>query len=325
MPGSSMRSGLANCARISTLREFGADARVDRGDAPGKFAGPAARRRVIDACCPTASLLRSPLRGGKIDIDRIEPLQRRQIRANGDILAEVDIAQAEPAGEGRADRLLRNDGARVRDGRRAAESRVAIAVSTVDCGVLPLATSCFWRSSVASAFLSCARPLERSACSTESSMVTSGAPASTSSSRTRNGWTVTTPAACGAIVMPWKARKRSDRGQLGRPFLDARLFDRDRGRLGREHRAEEAADHGRLDHELEIGEPGRQPGEENQHQEEHDRPAYAARQQAHDQKQRENRRRPRRRRAAAPKAESGRTARRPPSPGPPPPAATECR
>ena len=43
--------------------------------------------------------------------------------------------------------------ARVRSTVAAAESRVASAVSTVDCGVLPWTTSVFWRASVASAFL----------------------------------------------------------------------------------------------------------------------------------------------------------------------------
>ncbi len=117
MPGKSLRSGLANTARAVTLREFGADARVDRLDlALETAAGDGVDGHADDLT--DGERAQSLLGHGKVGVDRVKLLQRHQARAHRDILPEIDIAQAEPAGEGRLDRLLGDDGARSLDGRR---------------------------------------------------------------------------------------------------------------------------------------------------------------------------------------------------------------
>ena len=172
------------------------------------------------------------------------------------ILPEIGVAQAEPPGERRADRLLRDHRPRALDGRgsRVARRQRLSRPSTAAC--CRPATSIFCRVSVASAFLSWASPLARSACSTELSMLIRRSPALTSPPDSK--WMAEmTPAACGAIDDPLIGAQRPDRRQLRRPFLHLRRLDRHRRRLRREGRGHEALDHGRLDDKLEIGEARR--------------------------------------------------------------------
>ena len=91
--------------------------------------------------------------------------------------------------------------------------------------------------------------------------------------------------------------QRADRRQFGRPFFDSHRLGRHRRRLRRERGGHEALDHGRLDDELEIGEPAGQRGQQSQRDDKHDRPANLERQRANDEQRRENWRRPRRKRA----------------------------
>ena len=177
--------------------------------------------------------------------------------------------------------------ARVRSTVAAAESRAASAESTVDCGVLPPATSVFCRASVASAFLSWARPLARSACSTESSILIRRSPALTSPPE----FEMDGGDDAGHLRRDDDAligAQRADRGQLRRPLLDSGRLDRHRRRLRREGGAHEALDHVRLDDELEIGEPGGQRGEAGERHEEDDRPANPERQRADDEQRGED-------------------------------------
>ena len=160
------------------VARIGADASVDRRHAAGEVwpgsestvSSSGGRRRAWRA--------RSPARGNRHR--SVEPLQRRRLGAGRDILAEVDIAQAQPPGEGRRDLLFGDDRPRALDG---GGGGIAGATRRVDRRLRRVAAGDERpaRSSVTLAFLSWASPLARSACSTESSRSTSGAPASTSS------------------------------------------------------------------------------------------------------------------------------------------------
>ena len=81
---------------------------------------------------PTRICRRRLLRHAEVDVDRIERLQRHQRVAAGRVLTEVDVTDAEHAGERRADRLAVDGGADFADarvrlplfGRRAIELRL---------------------------------------------------------------------------------------------------------------------------------------------------------------------------------------------------------
>ncbi len=82
--------------------------------------------------------------------------------------------------------------------------------------------------------------------------------------------------------------QRADRGQFGAPLFDLRRLGGHSRRLRRERGGDEALDHHRLDDELEIGEPGRQRGQESQRHDKYDRPANLERERANDEQPREN-------------------------------------
>ena len=79
----------------------------------------------------------------------------------------------------------------------------------------------------------------------------------------------------------------ADRGQLRRPFLHRRRLSRNRRRLGRENRGDEAFDHLRLDEELKIIEAAANPAKHRQDEQKNDGPTHAQRQQAENQDERE--------------------------------------
>ncbi len=90
---------------------------VDRRD----LAGEGLARQRIDAhmrLLPDRQYAQRLLRRREVGIDRIELLQRDHAEADRDILADIDPADAEPAGEGRDDFLLGDDRLGALDGRR---------------------------------------------------------------------------------------------------------------------------------------------------------------------------------------------------------------
>ena len=142
MPGSSLRSGLANSARTVTLR----DSALTRASIALTLAGEIASGQSVDGhrhVLADGQRSAAPLRAreNRRRSDRAAARSTR-LAPTRDILPEIDVAQPEPPGERRLDRLLRDHRARALTV-AAAESRAAMAASTVDCGVLPPAISVF--------------------------------------------------------------------------------------------------------------------------------------------------------------------------------------
>ena len=105
MPGSSLRSGLPSVARTCTLRELASTCGLIAVILPANVwpgIGIDLRRdRLADP-----DLVQRLLRQEEVDIDRIERLQGHDGGAGSQILADIDRADAEMAGERRAQHLL---------------------------------------------------------------------------------------------------------------------------------------------------------------------------------------------------------------------------
>ena len=191
-------------------------------------------------------------------------------------MPKIDVAQAEPAGEGRLDRLLGDDGARALNGRgggvargeRRVDGRLG-GVALDDerllarerrLGVLQL------REAVGEVGL-----LDRIVDVDEE----------------RAGFDVVARFEMYGRHDAGRLRRDddaligaqcADRRQFGRPFLDPHRLGGHGRRLRRERCGDEALDHYRLDDELEIGEPAGQRDQENQRDQKYDRPANFERQ-----------------------------------------------
>ena len=94
MPGRRSRPGLATCPRTSTVR----DSMLTRASMDGDLALEDLARIGVDADLDGLADLRLAdvlLGHREIDVDRIELLQRHDGRAGRNILADIDLAQAE--------------------------------------------------------------------------------------------------------------------------------------------------------------------------------------------------------------------------------------
>ena len=226
------------------------------------------------------------LGNGKVGVDRIELLERHQRRPHRHILPEVDVAQAEPAGERRPDRLLGDDGAGAFDGRGGGIARGERGVDGRLRGVA-LDDQRFLAGERRVRVLELGEAVrevrlldrivdvdeQRAGFDVFARLEMLGGDHSRRLRRDDD-----------ALI----GAQRADRRQFRRPFLGLDRLGGHRRRLRREGRGDEPLHHHRLDDELEIGEPAGQRDEERQHDHEHDRALGAERQQPNDQEKREN-------------------------------------
>ena len=259
MPGNSLRSGLASVPRTSSVRVSCDDARVERGDLSLE---DLARKRIDGELDDLIRLeLADVLLGhGKVDPDGIERLQRHQRQPGRYVLAELDLANAEPAGERRQDRLLSDQrldavdggGGGVALGERGIDvglrgNRLAHEVGLPLEGDVRLAQRRFG-----------AREIGELHVDVElHELVALGNILAALEAQRRDD--------AGDLrgdVDALRRNERSDRRQPLDPLLAARRFRRD-GR-GRRHLArQEPLDHLRLEDELEVGEPAEEDGQDD--------------------------------------------------------------
>src|SRR5205823_13665815 len=104
---------------------------VDGGDRTGKF--DAAETLDTDSNAASGAQLRDGLlRHAEVDVDGIQSLQRHQRVAAGQVLSEVDVADAEDARERRLDCLSIDRGADLADARVALSK---IRLRTIELGL----------------------------------------------------------------------------------------------------------------------------------------------------------------------------------------------
>jgi hypothetical protein len=242
---------------------------------------------VMLATCPTASERSASSGTGKVRVDRVKLLQGHEARAHRDILPEIDIAEAEPAGERSLDGLLGDDGARPLNGRR---RRVAGRERCVDgrlggvalsdkrllagkrrIGVLQLRKA-VGEIGLLDRIVDIDEQRARFDVFTRIEMLRCHHPRLLRSDKN-------------ALV----GAQRPDRRQLGWPVFDFHHFGRHRRRLRRKGGADEPLHQVRLDGELEVSESGGQRREQNQHNQEHDRASRDERQPCDDEQQRQYR------------------------------------
>ena len=202
----------------------------------------------------------------EVDADRIELLQRHERRARRDVLPDLDVADAEAAGERRDDRLLGDERAGALDRRRRLIAGRERGVDAAPGVVLPPPTSWLWRSRrprrcAASPDWPSGRPVRSNRRSRPA-----GAPCCTScvgfeTDRHDDA------ADLRRDSTPWVARNVPMAGARGSHSSSRASRHRD-ARHGLRRGGDEAADHLRLVDEVEPRQPAGEPGEhdEDQHQ-----------------------------------------------------------
>ena len=181
MPGSSLWSGLANSARTSNVARILADARVDRRDLAAEgLAGKRVERHVGRLTDRQGAQAIARATGNRRRSDRVPAALRCLCRQRG-------IARCRFCGC----RGARRKGAAIAFCAMIARVRSTVAAADIArrdarCRLAPWPCCRPPRASAGapattSMFFNCARPLFKSACSTKSSICSSGAPATTSS------------------------------------------------------------------------------------------------------------------------------------------------
>ena len=263
---------MSNVARIVTLREFGADAGVDRLDLAGK---DLSGRRADRHChfLPDGDGRQRLLGHRKIGVDRVELGERCERRADRCVLAEIGVANADAPAKWRPDRLLGDDRLRALHGGGRAVARREGRIKGGLRGVAashqrPLPGEV--RIGVAQLRLPVQEVglLDRIVDVDQQVAFLHVLPRFEMDRRDHAGdLRGDEDALIGA--------QRADCGELRRPLLVGRRL-RPYGRgFRREGGRNEAFDQGRLDDELEIGEAGRDRGEQRQRDKKHHRTADA--------------------------------------------------